>query len=161
MGLNVSVWRQEIVSLCVVEKWRCVFFIPIKWHWRIQQALSYKIASWEGISGDGEVEREGGWLTRELWVDLTWVGFWKRFLWSKKHWFFFIATHLTISGWHCLSVPCKTYLTFAKMIHVSSLWLRVGISGITAPISKVHGEENKSAQAETCRSHTKVVLYTL
>ena len=54
-----SAWRQEIVSLCAVEKWRCVFLIPIGWHWSIQRALGYKIASWEGISGDGEVEREG------------------------------------------------------------------------------------------------------
>ena len=77
MELNVPVRGQEIVSLRVAEKSRRVFVIPIGWHWRIQWALSYKIASWEGISGDGEVEREGGWLTRELWEDLTWAGFWK------------------------------------------------------------------------------------
>lgn len=35
------------------------FYIPIGSHWRIQQALSYKIASCEEIIGDGEVEREG------------------------------------------------------------------------------------------------------
>lgn len=58
MELNASGAGRKL-SLRVVEKWHCVVFIPIGSHWRIQQALSYKIASWEGISGDGEVEREG------------------------------------------------------------------------------------------------------
>lgn len=68
MEVSVSVWRQEIVSLCVVEKKQCVCIIPIEWHWRIQQAASYKIASWEGISGDRR------WRRKEATSEWTWPG---------------------------------------------------------------------------------------
>lgn len=60
--LNVSVWRQEIACVCggkVARRLVFCFFIPIWSHWRIQQALSYKIASCQEITWDREVEREG------------------------------------------------------------------------------------------------------
>lgn len=123
MELNVSVWGQEIVSLCAVEKRRSVFVIPIEWHWRIQRALSYKIASWEGISGDGEAEREGSWLTSGP-------------EWEQKHIPRTKQPHrhtLSFSSDHpCLPEPSIMYVTLARMIQDSSLGFRVHISATTS-----------------------------